>query len=161
MREAGHLGSKIPAQAKKCRHCGETLDHTMRAVEDLKNQQQFRHSQQPMVFMNAGGGSSVSEIPFQQSLPTIVSCPQTTDTNENFHWTSIVSFISGVIIFIGTCSEPDGKWDDETVTGIAVISFVPIIFGIISLASNHKKRWMAMTGIILGVLVFIIALGSK
>ena len=28
--------SQIPAQAKKCRHCGETLDHTMRALEDLK-----------------------------------------------------------------------------------------------------------------------------
>lgn len=50
--------SQIPAQAKKCRHCGETLDHTMRALEDLKNQQQLQQAQQPMVYMNAGGGSS-------------------------------------------------------------------------------------------------------
>ena len=53
--------TQIPAQAKKCRGCGEILDHTMRAVEELKRQQHSQqHSQQPMVFMNAGGGSSSS-----------------------------------------------------------------------------------------------------
>lgn len=45
------------ATAKKCRHCGEMLDHALRAIEDLKRQPQ---QQQPMVFMNAGGGASSS-----------------------------------------------------------------------------------------------------
>lgn len=51
--------SQIPALAKKCRHCRETLDHAMRTIDELKrNQQQFQRSIQPTVFMNAGIGSS-------------------------------------------------------------------------------------------------------
>jgi predicted nucleic acid-binding Zn ribbon protein len=42
----------IIAGAKKCRHCGEMLDHALRALEELRR----RPQQPPTVFMNAGGG---------------------------------------------------------------------------------------------------------
>lgn len=46
----------IIAGAKKCRHCGEMLDPTLRALEDMR-----RHPQQPpMVFMNAGGAAAAA-----------------------------------------------------------------------------------------------------
>lgn len=150
--------SQISSHAKKCRYCGETLDHILRAVEDLKKQQQSRQS---MVFMNAGGGSSATDIPQQFPSPVIASGPQSAQSDGNLHWTSIVSLISGIFAFVGACTEPDGKWDADSVTGVAMISLVPIIFGIISLVSNKKKRWMAVTGLILGILVFIMALASK
>lgn len=51
-------GEQIRAEAKKCKHCGETVDVAMRAVEDM--QRQGRQQQGPMVFMNAGGGGSSS-----------------------------------------------------------------------------------------------------
>jgi hypothetical protein len=48
----------IAAAAKKCKHCGETLDVALRAAEEAKRS----HSQAPMVFMNAGGGSSSAAV---------------------------------------------------------------------------------------------------
>ncbi len=44
---------QVAVGAKKCRHCGEFIDPTLRDMEALKNQKQN-------VFMNAGGGSSSS-----------------------------------------------------------------------------------------------------
>lgn len=145
--------SQIPALAKKCRYCGETIDYTMRSVEDLKrNQQQLPPPLQPTVFLNAGIGSS----PDSAGL----SCAETRKATRNFHWTSMASLGSGLFVFMGACTEPEGKWDTDSVAGVAVLSFIPIIFGIISLASNHEKRWMAVTGLIFGVLVFLMAMGS-
>jgi len=46
------------ASAKKCKHCGETLDVALRAAEEAKKSNSSQ--QQPMVFMNAGGGGGGS-----------------------------------------------------------------------------------------------------
>ena len=43
---------EISPAAKKCKHCGETLDVALRAAEEAKRS----NSNQPMVFMNAAGG---------------------------------------------------------------------------------------------------------
>ena len=50
-----YCAEQIKAESKKCRHCGEIVDHQMRELEALKSQ---RNS--PNVFMNAGGGASSS-----------------------------------------------------------------------------------------------------
>lgn len=47
----------ISPTAKKCKHCGEVLDVALRAAEEAKRTQ----VNQPMVFMNAGGGAAVVE----------------------------------------------------------------------------------------------------
>ncbi|MEI8063946.1 MAG: hypothetical protein WCH84_07770 [Verrucomicrobiota bacterium] len=44
-------GEQILPEAKKCKHCGETVDIALRAAEEAK-----RANDKPMVFMNAGGG---------------------------------------------------------------------------------------------------------
>ena len=46
-----YCGEKILAVAKKCKHCGEIVDSSMRELDLLKSQKQS-------VFMNAGGGGS-------------------------------------------------------------------------------------------------------
>ncbi len=51
-------GEPIRLDAKKCKHCGETLDVSLRAVEDMRRQSSQGHG--PMVFMNAGGASASS-----------------------------------------------------------------------------------------------------
>jgi hypothetical protein len=42
----------VLADAKKCKHCGETIDVALRAAEDAKRSA----ASAPNVFMNAGGG---------------------------------------------------------------------------------------------------------
>jgi hypothetical protein len=53
--ECPYCSEVINAKSKKCRHCGEILDHQMREIELLKSQ---RNS--PNVFMNAGGAAAAA-----------------------------------------------------------------------------------------------------
>ncbi len=48
----------VAIEAKKCKHCGETLDVALRAAEEAKRGQA---NAAPMVFMNAGGGAAAPE----------------------------------------------------------------------------------------------------
>ncbi|MBX3597958.1 MAG: hypothetical protein KF874_10365 [Rhizobiaceae bacterium] len=51
--ECPYCAEVINAKSKKCKHCGEILDHQMREIEMLK-----RQAGGPHVFMNAGGASA-------------------------------------------------------------------------------------------------------
>jgi hypothetical protein len=54
----------ISAKARKCRHCGETVEVSMRKAEEaLRASERASH-----VYMNAGGGAAVSGG-FQQLRP--------------------------------------------------------------------------------------------
>lgn len=55
-KECPFCSEQIVVSAKKCKHCGETIDVALRAAEEAKRSS----SNQPMVFMNAGGGASSS-----------------------------------------------------------------------------------------------------
>ncbi len=57
----------ISAAAKKCKHCGETLDVTMRVAEEARRGQ----SNRPNVYMNAGGGAA-SAAAYAHSRPRVV-----------------------------------------------------------------------------------------
>jgi LSD1 subclass zinc finger protein len=52
-------GEQVLQVAKKCKHCGETIDVALRAAEEARRAAQ-RQPSQPNVFMNAGGGSASS-----------------------------------------------------------------------------------------------------
>lgn len=53
-------GEEVLAVAKKCKHCGETIDVALRAAEEAKRAAEKSSSQQPLVFMNAGGAAASS-----------------------------------------------------------------------------------------------------
>ena len=58
MQRCPYCSEHVFATAKKCKHCGETLDVALRAAEEAKKASSSQ--QQPMVFMNAGGGGGGS-----------------------------------------------------------------------------------------------------
>jgi TM2 domain-containing membrane protein YozV len=58
MQRCPYCSEQVFASAKKCKHCGETLDVALRAAEEAKKSSSSQ--QQPMVFMNAGGGGGGS-----------------------------------------------------------------------------------------------------
>lgn len=58
----------IAAAAKKCKHCGETLDVTLRAAEEAKRAQ----TQQPTVYMNAGGASTPVVVAQKRDFPHLI-----------------------------------------------------------------------------------------
>ncbi|OYY88877.1 MAG: hypothetical protein B7Y45_13870 [Sphingomonas sp. 28-66-16] len=59
MIECPFCAEQILARAKKCRHCGETVDVAMRKAEEAMRMVD-RPAQQ--VFMNAGGGAGVGGL---------------------------------------------------------------------------------------------------
>jgi predicted Zn finger-like uncharacterized protein len=50
---------RVLSEARKCRHCGETIDVALRAAEEAKRIAE-KQPATPMVFMNAGGASAAS-----------------------------------------------------------------------------------------------------
>ena len=100
---------------------------------------------------------------------TALSCPQCGAAQgipaseghaEAKNWASLTSFISGILVLLMVMSEPSGKWDSDTVTGGIMFGVVPIIFGTIALTHKQRNSWMAITGILIGVLVVLVSLGS-
>lgn len=58
MKDCPFCSEPIKYDAKKCRHCGETIDVALRMAEDARRGS--GSSNQPMVFMNAGGGGGAA-----------------------------------------------------------------------------------------------------
>ena len=59
---------QVSAKAKKCRHCGETLDLAMRKAEEAMRASEKRGD----VFMNAGGAAVASPAFQLRPFPHIV-----------------------------------------------------------------------------------------
>lgn len=107
----------------------------------------------------------------KQIHETALSCPmcgaaqRTTEVkareSSGFHWASLTSFISGVLIFLLLLLEEDEKWSQDQVIGGIMLALVPITFGVIAINSEQgSRRWMGITGCVLGGLMALISLGS-
>ena len=105
----------------------------------------------------------------KQIHETAESCPQCgapqvgfPTQKANYHWSSIAALISGIVVFLMAMTEPDGKWDGDTVLGGMILGSIPIAFSLYSFSiSEYKSRWMAITGITLGIIVVLASIGSK
>ena len=106
----------------------------------------------------------------KQIHESAITCPQCgalqavsgnmPESNDN-HWTSITSFVSSIIAFMVLMStETSDNWDSDTVAGGIFLAAIPIFFGILSLNQSRSPRWMAATGVIVGVVVLLASLGS-
>jgi len=113
-----------------------------------------------MVFCH-GCGKEIHE-----SAPTCPQCGAAQNFSKNiqnqhsYHWSSITSFVTGVVVILMVMTESSGKWDSDTVLGGIVFGAIPIIFGGVSLSHSYAGRWMAITGVVLGILVLLVSLGS-
>ena len=107
-----------------------------------------------------GCGKQIHET--AQNCPQCGAIQSTVAGKEKHHWASIVALISGVVVLLMAFTESDGQWDKDAILGGLVLGAVPISFALYSFTQPQKNgRWMAVTGLILGILVVLIALGSK
>ena len=79
---------------------------------------------------------------------------------NTYHWSSITSFVTGIVVVLMVLTESSGKWDSNTVAGGLFFGAIPTIFGGVSISNSYAGRWMAITGLILGILVLLVSLGS-
>ena len=104
----------------------------------------------------------------KQIHETAESCPHCGASKIGFpmqeathHWSSITSLITGIIFFLMALTEPNGKWETEAVIVGMILGSIPIASGFYSFTiSNNKNRWMATTGLILGVIIVLLSIGS-
>jgi len=94
--------------------------------------------------------------PNQQQNNLNTTCTQINKTQ----WSSLTSFVSGIIILLMAMTEPEGQWSNDAIAGGIFFGFIPIFFGIISLSQGHNRRWMAISGLVLGSVVVLASLGS-
>ena len=105
----------------------------------------------------------------KQIHETAASCPQCGASQfafptqkATYHWSSITAFVSGIVVFLMAMTEPDGKWDSNAVLCGMIFGSIPIAFSLYSFSiSENKSRWMAITGITLGIIVVLVSIGSK
>lgn len=105
----------------------------------------------------------------KQIHETAESCPHcgatqvaSSSTKATHHWSSLTSFVSGIVAFLMATSEPDGQWSTDAIVGGIIFGTIPVCFGLYSLyILKNKNRWMAVTGLVLGIVVILVSLGSK
>lgn len=105
----------------------------------------------------------------KQIHETAKSCPQCGASQVGFptqkatyHWSSITAFVSSIVVFLMAMTEPEGKWDSDSVLGGMILGSIPIAFSLYSFSiSENKSRWMAIIGITLGIIVVLASIGSS
>ena len=128
-----YCAEHVSALAKKCKHCGETLDVALRAAEEAKN------SNSPNVYMNAGGGGGASAAASATAVgATVDAAGHLIKTKSRIVAALLAFFLGGIGIhkfYLG-----------QTVLGVIYLlfswtfipAFVAIIEGVIYLCSTER-----------------------
>ena len=81
--------------------------------------------------------------------------------SSGFHWASLTSFISGGVLFLLFLIDEEETWSLDQVIGGLLLGALPIIFGVIAINNEQgSRRWMGITGCVLGVLMLLVSIGS-
>lgn len=105
----------------------------------------------------------------KQMHHSALSCPhcgapqqQVTQVREekSSNW-AIGSFVSAILLILAAMTEPTGTWSSDAVVGGIVLGIVPVGLGAIALSKKQDGQWMAITGLILGVFIVLVAIGSS
>lgn len=94
-----------------------------------------------------------------KSMLMDVSLPVTamTDKPEGTLWLPVPSMVLGIIGFISLFDE--SHWDYDEIFGLALISAIGFILGIVSLNTQKTGKEMAIAGLVLSCLAGLSALG--
>ena len=69
-------------------------------------------------------------------------------------WMSITSLIFGVLCALALLD--DSVWDKDTILGLGIFSVASIVLGVISISKQKRGKGMAVAGIILSSLAFLV-----
>lgn len=133
--ECPYCAEKINSRAKKCKHCGEILDSTMRELELLKS-----HKKDVYVTNNSASSASATAVP----QPVAVQALSTSMANWAIGLCVLCLFINGSLATDSTLTSDDAF-------GATIISAVPVILGIIVLNSERSGKNRARFAIVLTV----------
>ena len=82
-------------------------------------------------------------------------------SNPGTLWLPIPSLCLGIFAFLASIGSDAGTIDNDTFIGGIIFSFAAIILGSISISKQSKGKGMAIAGIVLGAIGFLIFLGLQ
>ena len=74
-------------------------------------------------------------------------------------WTSITGLTCGLFPIMAAMSEKD--WSKEEAGGAVLFATIASVLGGLSIAKHHRGRGMAIAALVLGVIGFLLAVGSQ
>lgn len=134
-----YCAEKINGKAKKCKHCGEILDVTMRELEFLKLQKKD-------VFINnsASSSTSASAASSNQMNGGEMIWPSTAMAT----WTLVLGIIT-FILSVGAAGQETVTEDDFF--GVFVLMTITLLLGAIVLSTKRHGTTRAIIGIIIAI----------
>ena len=139
--ECPYCAEKVNSRAKKCKHCGEILDSTMRELEFLK-------SNKKDIYVTNNAASSASSSTSTPIIPTVII----------HNGSSMASWALGTGItffFICLLLSADETLTKDDAIGASILAAVPIILGTIVLNTDRPGKNKARWAIVLAVLSVI------
>ena len=73
-------------------------------------------------------------------------------------WASVTSMVLGIVAMLDI---PEGALSQDEKVGLLLLSVVGIVFAAIALHQRHRGRGMAIAGLVLGILGFLIFFGES
>lgn len=113
-----------------------------------------------MVFCRGCGKQIHETAPSCPSCGALQNLAPTPTHSQSYHWTHIVSLVTAVLFFLLLAAEPDQQWSQDECIGLIVLSLIPIGFGIAGVTSRPHGRWMSITGMIIGAVLLLAAIGN-
>ena len=94
-----------------------------------------------------------------QILQATTNGPQKQAIIGESKWMGITSMVIGIFCVLMLFA--DSKWDNDEITGLAMLSITGLVFGIISLAKKRCAKGMAIAGIVLASIGILAAIGMS
>ena len=79
------------------------------------------------------------------------------EAQKNKRGFAIASLIMGIFAAVAAIA-PEGGWNGDEILGAIILSAIPVTLGSVSVKKDEGGRGMAVMGIILGVIVFAMAM---
>jgi|GEM_PF-1237421 len=143
-----YCAEDIMEDAKKCKHCHETIDVVLKAAEEAKDVNQHV----PTVYLNAGSvvGEIKSSVTASQPLAEI--------SEAGTYWLPIPSLVIGIITALALLD--DSATDTDTLIGLFTFVAAGLTLGIISISRQNKGKGMAIAGIVLNAVSLVCWVGT-
>ena len=79
------------------------------------------------------------------------------DEERGSFWIPISSLVLGILVLLALLD--DSVWDRDTIIGIAFLSIISLILGIVGINTQQKGKGLAIAGVIISSLSLIILAG--
>jgi hypothetical protein len=92
-----------------------------------------------------------------QEVVESVNSKRIEDRSSGTLWLPVPSLILGLVAFLSLFD--DSGWDEDQIAGLTLFSGLAVALGVMALARQHLGKGMAISGVVLGSIGLLCAIG--